>query len=113
MPGAWRTPMPMWARAGAPSGRSSWFGLGSSRSQGVVTDARSQLAFALDAVPGGVDAGHLVAGALDEFGRHAAGRQGVRMVFPHQLAPGGAQLLVGRGARQPEHGISVRLLAAH
>src|SRR6185437_14273557 len=95
---------------GTPAGRSSWFGLGRSRISRLTGCWGSQAALALDAVPGGVDPRDLLAGACDEFLRHAARGQAVGVVLAHQLLPCGAQLLVGRGTGDAEHAVGVGLV---
>ena len=45
--------------------------------------------------------------SLGEILGHAARRQGVGMVLPHQLPPGGAQFLVARGPGQAEFRVGV------
>ena len=89
---------------GQPSGRSSWFGLGRSRI-GRRHRPRSRLIRSQAALM----RGHLVAGAGDELGRHAAAGQAVRVVLAHQLLPGRAHLLVAdaaRSGRAPRRGPS-------
>ena len=113
----------------APS-RPSWFGLGSSwigkaglstpgvtnmRVSDGVTGAQvrwdlrdgSQPALPLDPVPGRVDPRHLVTGAGDEILRHAARRQRIGMVLPHQPFPGGAQFLAAGRAGNAEFQIGI------
>ena len=60
---------------------------------------------------GGIDPRHPVGGGRDEFLRHAFRGQAIRVVFPHQGHPAGADGLAGRFPLHAQHLVRIFLHA--